>query len=348
LDRVTLNRRTFSAITAVSAMTWLAPSLWAQPHLEKTKVTIAVGGKTSLYYLPLTVAEQLGYFKAEGLDVTLNDFLGGSQALQTLLMGSADVVSGAFEHTISLQSKGQMFKAFVLQGRAPAISIGINRLAVQQYRSVADLKGKTMGISALGSSTHRIAQLILSRAGLKPGDVHFIGVGTAASALTAWRSGQLDALSNVDPVMNLLEQKGELHLIADTRTLKSAVDLFGGAMPAGCLYAPLEFIQKNPNTIQALTNAIVHGLKWLQTAGPGDIIKTVPESYWLGDRAQYLAAFNKMRDAISPDGMFFNEGPRIALKVLASVESGIKPDKIDIGAAYTNDFASHAKALFKA
>jgi NitT/TauT family transport system substrate-binding protein len=282
------------------------------------------------------------------LEVEISDFAGGSRALQAVVGGSADVVSGAYEHTLNLQSKGQKFQSFVLQGRAPAISMGVSLKTMPHYKTLADLKGKKIGISAPGSSTNMVANLILSRAGLKAGDVSFIGVGTAAGALTAWRSGQIDAMSNVDPVMTMLEQKGDIHMIADTRTLKGTADVFGGVMPAGCLYAPIEFIQKNPNTVQALTNAMVHSLKWLQTAGPSDIIKTVPDAYLLGDRALYLAAFNKVREAISPDGMMAEEGPRTALKVLASFDPSIKADKIELTKTYTNEFAKKAKERFKA
>ena len=349
MHHIRLNRRTFAAVTALSAASVAAPALWAQPRLEKTRISIAVEGKAAFYYLPLTIAEQLGYFKAEGLEVEISDSAAGdSRALESAVGGSADVVSGAYEHTINLQSKGQKFQSFVLQGRAPAIAMGISLKTMPIYKTVADLKGKKIGISAPGSSTHRMANLILSHAGLKAGDVSFIGVGTAAGALSAFRSGQIDAMSNVDPVMTMLEQRSEIRIIADTRTLKGTVDLFGGPMPAACLYAPLEFIQKNPNTVQALTYAMVHSLKWLQTAGPGDIIKTVPEAYLLGDRALYLAAFNKVREAISPDGMIPDEGPRTALKVLASFDSAIKADKIELSKTYTNEFAKKAKERFKA
>lgn len=348
MDSIKLNRRTFAAATVLSAVSVAAPGLWAQPRLEKTKISIAVGGKAAFYYLPLTIAEQLGYFKAEGLEVEISDFAGGSRALQAVVGGSADVVSGAFEHTINLQSKGQTFQAFVLQGRAPAISMGVSLKTIPHYKTVADLKGKRIGISAPGSSTNMVANLILSRAGLKAGDVSFIGVGTAAGALSAFRSGQIDAMSNVDPIMTMLEQKGEIRIIADTRTLKGTVDVFGGSMPAGCLYAPLEFIQKNPHTVQALTDAMAHSLKWLQTAGPGDIIKTVPEAYLLGDRALYLAAFNKVREAISPDGLIPDEGPRTAARVLASFDPSIKVDKVEFAKTYTNEFAKKAKERFKA
>ena len=154
MSSVSLNRRTFAAITAMSMV---VPVLWAQPRLEKSKITIAVGGKAALCYLPLTIAEQLGYFRAEGLDVEISDFADGSRAMQTVHGGHADVVSGSFENTISLQSKGHKFQAFVLQGRAPAISMGLSTRSPQSLRSVADLKGKTIGISAPGSSTHRVA-----------------------------------------------------------------------------------------------------------------------------------------------------------------------------------------------
>ena len=323
-----------------------APAIgWTQPQ---PKVTIAVGGKNLLYYLPLTIAESLGYFKAEGLDVTIADFAGGSRALQAVVGGSADVCSGAFEHTINLQAKNQFFQCFVLQGRAPQIAVGVSTKNMPAYKTIADLKGKKIGVSAPGSSTNMVANLVLSRGGLKASDVSFIGVGVAAGALTSLRAGQIDAISNTDPVMTMLEQKGDVKIISDTRTLKGTQEVFGGTMPAACLYASAEFVQKNPNTCQALANAIVHGLKWLQTAGPGDIIKTVPETYLLGDRALYLASFDKVRESIALDGLVPAEGPKTALNAIASFDSTVKADKIELTKLYTNEFAKRAKDRFKA
>ena len=343
-----LTRRTFAAGTALTVSALALPALRAQGKLEKTKIAMSVGGKAAFYYLPLTISEQLGYFKAEGLDVEISDFAGGARALQAVVGGSADVCSGAFEHTINLQAKNQMFRAFVLQGRAPQIAFGISTKTMPNYKTIADLKGKKIGVSAPGSSTNMMANLVLSRGGLQASDVSFIGVGTAAGALTALRSGQIDAISNIDPVMTMLEQKGDVKIISDTRTLKGTVEVFGGAMPAACLYAPQDFIQKNPNTSQALANAIVHGLKWLQTAGPGDIIKAVPESYLLGDRALYLASFNKVRESISLDGIIPEDGVRTALKALASFDPSVKVEKIDLSKTYTNEFARRAKERFNA
>ena len=343
-----VSRRAFTRAGVLAVASLAAPALRAQPKLEKTRLALAVGGKAAFYYLPLTISEQLGYFRAEGLDIEISDFSGGARALQAVVGGSADVCSGAFEHTINLQSKNQMFQAFVLQGRAPQIAFGVSTKSMPNYKTIADLRGKKIGVSAPGSSTNMMANLVLSRGGLKAGDVSFIGVGTAAGALSALRSGQIDAISNVDPVMTMLEQKGEVKIISDTRTLKGTLEVFGGTMPAGCLYAPIDFIQKNPNTCQAMTHAIVRGLKWLQTAGPGDIIKAVPESYLLGDRALYLASFNKVRESISLDGMIPEDGPRTALKALASFDPAIRAAKIDLAKTYTNEFARRAKERFQA
>jgi NitT/TauT family transport system substrate-binding protein len=344
----TLNRRAFTTAAALAVASIAAPMVRAQGRLEKTKISLAVGGKAAFYYLPLTISEQLGYFKDEGLDVEISDFAGGAKALQALVGGSADVVSGAFEHTINMQARNQFIEAFVLQGRAPQIALGVSTKNVPHYKSLADLKGKKIGVSAPGSSTNMVANLVLSRAGIKASDVSYVGVGTAAGALAALRSGQIDAMSNTDPVMTMLEQKGDVKIVSDTRTLKGTQEVFGGPMPAACLYAPTEFVQKNPNTCQALANAIVHGLKWLQTAGPSDIIKTVPEGYLLGDRALYLASFNKIREAIALDGIIPEEGARTALRALASFEPSVKAEKIALSKTYTNEFARRAKEKFKA
>lgn len=338
-----IQRRTLigagAALATLGAPTWLRAQ-----GLEKPKCTIAVGGKNLLYYLPLTIAEQLGYFKDEGLDLTIVDFAGGSRALQAVVGGSADVVSGAFEHTVNMQFKGQPMRAFVLQGRAPQIVLGVNPKTMAGFRGVADLKGKKVGVTAPGSSTNVMVNFILAKAGLKPSDVSIVGVGAGNGAVAAMRAGQIDAISNLDPVITLLARSGDLQIVSDTRNVAESEKVFGGPMPAGCLYAPQPFIDKNPNTVQALANAMVRANRWIQAAGPGDVIKTVPESYLLGDRAVYIDAFLAAKGALSPDGLIPEAGPTTAFKALASVDPKIGEAKLDLKATYTNDFAKKANA----
>ena len=323
-----------------------APALVRAQALEKTKLTVAVGGKNLLYYLPLTIAEQLGYFKAEGLDVTIVDFAGGARALQAVVGGSADVVSGAFEHTVNMQHKGQRMRAFALQGRAPMIVLGVNPKTLPNFKGVADLKGKKIGVTAPGSSTNVMVNFILAKAGLKPSDVSIIGVGAAQGAVAAMRSGQIDAISNLDPVITLLQRSGDLKIVSDTRVVAEADRVFGGPMPAGCLYAPQAFIDKNPGSTQALTNAMVRANKWIQAAGPSEIIRAVPESYLLGDRAVYIDAFLAAKGALSPDGSIPEKGAETAFRALASIDKAIADAKLDLAAVYTNEFVKKANAKY--
>ena len=132
--------------------TLVAPA--AGQALEKSKLQIGVGGKPLFYYLPLTIAERNGYFKAEGLDVEILDFPGGARALQALIGGSVDVVSGAFEHTITQQAKGQNIEALFLQGKYAGIVLGMSKAKAAAYKGPADLKGMKIGVTAPGSSTN--------------------------------------------------------------------------------------------------------------------------------------------------------------------------------------------------
>src|SRR5438067_1406102 len=153
--------------------------------IEKRQITLGVGGKTALYYLPLTICERLGYFKEQGLDVTINDFRGGAQSLQALVGGSVDVVTGAYEHTIRMQAKGQDIKAVIELGRFPGIVVGVRKERSADYKSFADLKGMKIGVSAPGSSTNFFVMYLLSKAHLKPTDASYIGVGIGPSAVAA-------------------------------------------------------------------------------------------------------------------------------------------------------------------
>lgn len=342
-----LRRRGFLVAGLAGATCIAVPGLRAQERPEKPRLTLAVGGKGTFYYLPLTIAEQLGYFQAEGLDLAIQDHGSGMHALKAVLDGTADIGSGAFEQMLGQPSRNLMLQAFVLQGRAPQIALGVSTRTMARYEGIASLRDRRIGVSAPGSSTHMMARMLLARAGLGEQDARYIGVGTGAEALAALREGSLDAMSNTEPVMTMLEQHGDVRIVADARTLKGSQALFGGNMPAACLYAPLAFITRHPRTCQALANGIVHALKWLQTAGPGDIVRTVPENYLLGDRALFLASFQKVRDTISPDGVFPDDGGGTAARALASFEPGADISRIDLAKLQTNAFARKAKEKFR-
>jgi len=338
--------RPIIGILGVVALAAAAVPAAAQSTLEKRKINIATAS-LGLPYLPLIIAQQRKYFADEGLEVEIAAFAGGSKALQSLMGGSSDVASGAYSNTLTMAAKGQKLKNFVVQVRYPALTIAVSKKAAARYKSLADLKGMKIGVSAPGSSTHMVVSHLLSKVGLTSNDVSIIGVGTSAAAVAAVQTGEIDAIINSDPVMTKLESTDSVNVIAETRTAKGTQDLFGGPYPEAGLYATAEFIAKNPNTIQALTNAIVRAELWMQKASVDDIAANVPEDHMLGDKALYLASYQKMREAHAPDGLITKEGAQIVLNVLAAFLPEVKATNIKVEDTYDNRFVEAALVKFQ-
>ncbi len=338
--------RTVVCIVAAMALCFAGLAL-AQERPELSKVRIGVGGKASLYYLPLSITERLGYFKDEGLDVEISDFQGGSRSMQALVGGSVDVASGAYEHTISIQPKGQTIQAFVAQGRYPGFALGIGKARAAAYKSPKDLKGMKIGVTAPGSGTQTFVEYLLNKDGLKGSDVSFVGVGAAAAGAAAVRTGRIDAISNIDPLMTELESTGDVVIVVDTRTTAGTLGVFGSPMPAATLYTSKEFIARNPRTVQALTNAMVRALLWIQKATPAQIANTVPAQYQLNNPSLYLTSFAKVREGISPDGLFPRQGVENTLKMLQAFDPAIRSASIRLEDTYTNRFVEQALRTVK-
>src|SRR5215470_733456 len=316
----------------------------AQDKPELAKVRLAVGGQAALYYLPLTVTERLGYFKDAGLAVEIADLKGGSQALQALVGGSADVVTGAFDHTIQMAAKSQPIVATVQLGRFPGFALGVVASKAAAYKSPADLKGMKIGVTAPGSSTHFMVMYMMARAGLKAGDASYIGVGATSTAVAAVRRAEIDAIVNADPSISMLTSENLIKVVADTRTPEGTRLVYGGLYPAAVLYMPPVFMEKNPRTVQALVNAFVRALKWIESHSAEDIVKVMPDEYSLGDKALYTQSIAASKAMYSPDGRFTREGAETALKVLAEFDASVKGAAIDLNRTYTNTFVEKAQA----
>ena len=330
---------------AVIATLALALSLSGTAHgqaVEKKQLTLAVGGKTALYYLPLTICERLGYFKEQGLEVTINDFRGGAQSLQALVGGSVDVVTGAYEHTIRMQAKGQDIKAVIELGRFPGIVVGVRK--EKSYKSAADLKDMKIGVSAPGSSTNFFVMYLMSKAGLKPTDASYIGVGIGPSAVAAIKKGEIDALSNLDPMITKLEQDGDIKVVADSRTEEGTRAIFGGSNPAAVMYVKQDFIDKNPATVQALVNAFYKTRQWLDKATPEQIAATVPEDYYLGDKALYVAAVKANKPVYSRTGVIPPAGVKSAADMLLAFDDELKNARVDLAKTFDGRFVAKAAA----
>jgi NitT/TauT family transport system substrate-binding protein len=342
-----MRRRAFLAGTAAATLAaGLSPYARAQQggKPEKSKVVLGVGGKALLYYLPLTIAERRGLFKEEGLEVEINDFAGGARSLQALVGGSVDVVTGAYEHTIRMQAKGQDIRAVTELGRFPAIVIAVKKEKAGEIKSAADLKGKKIGVTAPGSSTMLTVQYAMVKAGLKPNDASFVGVGGGASGVAAMKKGEIDAISHLDPVIAKLEADGDIQVLIDTRTEAGTRALFGGSNPAAVVYTKKDFIDQNPVTTQRLVNAFVKALKWVQGATPEQIAEAVPAEYHLGDKALYLQAVKNSLESYSRDGLVSEAGRNSVYDMLKTLDPEIQAAKVDLAATFDDRFVKKASS----
>ncbi len=329
-------RRAFLAV--------LAASIWASSASAQTNVRLAVGGKPALFYLPLTVTERLGYFRDEGLNVEISDFAGGARALQALIGGSADVVTGAFDHTIQMHAKGQPIVAVAELGHYPGFVLGVLASKAAAYRGPADLKGMKIGITAPGSSTHFMARYLLARHGFKTEDASYIGIGAGQTAVAAVKRGEIDALINADPVISLLEADGSIKVVIDTRTAEGTRQVYGGAYPAAVLYATPAYLQNNPKAVQSLVNAFVRGLRWISANPPDKIADLMPPEYALGNKDVYVRAIRASIPMYSPDGMIEREAAETALKVLSQFDPDVQKAKVNLAATYDNAFVAKVPA----
>ena len=321
----------------------IAGAGWAQQP-EKTSIRLGVGNKSHLYYLPLTLAERRGHFKEYGLDVTIADFEGGGEALDALMGGSVDVVTGAYEHTLRMQAKGQDVRALIELGRFPGIVLAVHN--DRGYKSPADLKGMKIGVTAPGSSSAFFVLYLMTKAGLNPADASLLGVGGGPAAVEAMKSGNLDAIANYDPLITRLEQDKIIRIVADTRFPRVNYEIFGGTNPAAVLYGKQEFIAANPGTMQALVNALYKTLKWIATATTDEIISNVPQDYFLGDRDIYAKALRSNLLVYSKTGVVTAQGMKSAFNMLAAFDPELIGAKIDLQKTFDPRFIRRAIALF--
>jgi NitT/TauT family transport system substrate-binding protein len=339
------------AMLALAGAVGLCTGAQAQtPKLEKPRIALSVGGSISqMNKVAYVIALHRKYFEQEGLTVDSVAFASGTAALQNLIGGNADVVEGSFEHTLRMQTKGQHLMCIAVFGRYPANVLVVRKSQADKIKSIADLKGKKIGISAPGSSTHNFVAGLMQRAGVDYKEASFISIGTGLSAVAAMRSGsELDAIVNLDPAINALVDAGEAVVLADSRTEEGTFAAFGGPYLADCLYAKIDFVKANPNTAQAIANAIVHSMQWLKTASIDDIIKSLPPEYYQADEKLYRKSLEKNLAAFQWDGIVSNEAVASVWKAISILEPELKSAKVEFEKTYDNKLVERALAKYKA
>ena len=311
--------------------------------LAQSKVTIAVGGGGCLCYLPTILAKQLGEFEKAGVSVEVVDFKGGSESLKAVIGGSADVVSGYFDHCVNLAAKGQHLQAFVVYDRYPGLALVVSPKHADEIKSVKDLANKKVGVSAPGSSTDFFLKYLLSKNGVDPNSVGVVGVGLGATAVAAMEQGQIDAAVMLDPSVTILQGRNkDLKILSDTRTQKDTLAVFGGEYPGGALYTKADWVAGHQKEVQGMATAIVATLKWIHSHTPEEIMNKMPPEMVGKDKDLYLAALKNTIPMYSETGRMDPKGAAAVLAVFSQSSPDVAKANIDLSKTYTNDFVDAA------
>lgn len=303
---------------------------------------IGVGGQEAMVYLPLTLAAELGHFEDAGLNVTIEDLGGGSDALAALNGGSVDVVSGYYDHTIQMQAMDRDVQAFVGMLNSPSLVLIASPEASPPVESISDLEGAVVGVSAPGSSTDFFLKYLLSENGMDAEAASVSAVGVAASAVAAMEQGSVDAAVMVDPAASeLLSRAGEenVNILVDTRTPEGLQEVYGvDSYPASVIYTTGTWIESNPDVAQALTDAILETLVWIEDHSAQEIADGMPERFTQGSPEIYLASVEAMKDNFSSDGRLDEDGMQAALEILEMSLPNVASADIDLSTTYTSEF----------
>ena len=331
--------------TALAALV-LSTGLMAGVAQAQSKITLAVGGASCLCYLPTMLAKQLGEYEKAGVNVDVVDFKGGSQSLQAVMGGSADVVSGYFDHTVNLAAKGQELQSFVVYDRYPGFALVVSPKHTASIKSIKDLAGKKVGVSAPGSSTDFFLKYILKKNGVDPNSIGVIGVGLGATAIASMEQGEIEAAIMLDPAVTVLQGRHkDITILSDTRSQKDTLAVFGGEYPGGALYTKAGWIKSHEKEVQAMTNAIVNTLKWIHTHTPEEIADKMPPELVGKDKPGYIAALKNTLPMYSETGLMDPKGAAAVLAVFSQSSPEVAKANVDLSKTYTNKYVEAAKKI---
>jgi len=308
----------------------------------KTALKIMVGGLSKQIYLPNELTQRLGYFAAQGLDVTLIDEASGQSSENEVLAGQVEAGSGSYNHTIELQAAGKNMEAVVLLNIAPGEAEIVSAKAASHIHSVSDLKGKYLGVTELGSGTQTLTTALLHNAGISPDQVHFVPVGAGDTFIAALQQGKIDAGMTTEPTISRILSSGVGKVLVDLRSPQSTQAALGGPYPFICLFMNNSYVSSHQDVVQKLVNAYVKTLKWMHTHTAEQIADQMPADYYAGNKALYVTALQNQMAIFSPDGLMPAGAPQSVLSTEYQSNLVPKSKPIDLTTTFTNAFASKA------
>ncbi len=342
-----LSRRTLLALGAVLVLgacggTANSGSTGASGSVQTADVKIMVGGLNKQIYLPNMLAKQLGYFDAEKINVTLIDEGSGQGSELEVVAGNVDAGSGAYSHPVELAAQGKKIETICQFGIAPGEAEMVASKKAGSIKSAADLKGKNLGVTDIGSGTHTITMALLGKAGISADQAHYVAVGAGDTFIAAIKNGAIDAGMTTEPTITRLLQTGDAKVLIDLRTPTTTKAALGGDYPFIGIFAKNDWVNGHKDVAQRLVNVYVKTLKWMKAHSAAEIAAKMPADYLVPSKDLYVAALQNQLSIFGTDCRMPPAGPQTVLSVLQNYVSSFKGKSADLSKTYTNEFADKA------
>jgi NitT/TauT family transport system substrate-binding protein len=331
-------------LTAAFALTACGGSTAAPPpDNSPADLKIMVGGLNKQIYIPNKLTEILGYFKEQNLNVTLIDEGSGQASEEEVIAGNVDAGSGSYSHVLELQPKGKFMQQVVQFQIAPGEAEMVDVKKAGSIKTAADLKGKNLGVTSIGSGTHTITLALLGKAGYKGSDAKFVAVGAGNTFIAAMQQGRIDAGMTTEPTISRLIKTGVGQVLVDLRTPETTRAALGADYPFIGIFMMSTYVSSHKNVVQRLVNAYVKTLKWMKSHSAAEIADKMPADYYAGDKDMYVTALAGQKDSFTADGIMPAAGAANALDIELKYVTDMQGKTVDLSKTYTNEFASKAK-----
>lgn len=328
------SRRTLIASALCTALAAAAPFAQA----ADAPITIMVGGINKIIYLPAMLTEKLGYFKDAGLDVSLQSAPAGVNAENQLIAGAVQGVVGFYDHAIDLQSKGKEIEAIAVLCKVPGEVEVVSTKAAATFKSMADAKGKTLGVTGLGSSTDFLTRFLAGRKGVASADFSLLPVGAGNTFIAAIQQDRIQGGMTTEPTVSQLLKTGDAQVLVDLRTESTTQEALGGLYPAASLYVQNSWAESHKDEASKLAKAFARTMVYIHTHTAEQIADLVPRDFYGNDKALYVTALKASLPMFTTDARMPAGGPETVLKVLATYKPQVKSANINLSRTYTNAY----------
>ena len=308
-------------------------------------VTLMVGGIDKQIYLPYQLAQDLGFYKKYGVNVQLStEQAGGVGAETAMVSGQVDMAGAWYVHAIDFQAKGKNVVDVVQLSGAPGEREMCGKTS--GVTTPANWKGKSVGVTDIGSGTDELTVYLAARYHLTTKDFNRVAVGAGPTFVAALQHNQIVCGMTTQPTVNAIEKQGIGTSVIDLSSTSGAQQWLGGAYPAAGVLAQASWVASNQATVQKVVDALVATMHWINTHSAADIANAMPPGFvsnGLTTKADYIAALAKDKGQFLPDGMMPASGPATVLAIEKFVGNVTGP--VNLSTTYTNQYAIAANKL---